>query len=133
MNANPKFLTLAGAALVAIAGAVAAVACSGDDNAAPSMPVLEAGSPGDDGSTSSSGSSGGSSSGSSSGTDGGGSADTGTAPACTPDGGTGATCNSCAYINSSGNNDGYNTCSSFGCQGNYNNTAHGVPSPLPTL
>jgi hypothetical protein len=126
MNAHPKFLNLAALALVAIAGSVAVAACSSDDNAAPGMDVLDSGSD-STASSSGSGSSSGSS-GSSSGDAGGDAADAG--PACTPDGGAGATCNSCAVI---GGNDTYNTCSSFNCQGPYNNATHGVPSPLPPL
>jgi hypothetical protein len=37
-------------------------------------------------------------------------------------------CNSCVTIQT----DPYNVCSPYGCAGPYDDTAHGVPSPLPS-
>jgi hypothetical protein len=134
MNANHKFLKFAGIALVAVAGPIAALACSSSSgNAAPSEPVLEGGPdmdstmPGDEGgssgssSGSGSGSSSGSGSGAGSGSSSGGSGDSG------PD--ASAVCDPSATV---GGANSYNTCSSFGCAGKYDNAAHHVPSPLPT-
>ncbi len=127
MNANREFLKLAGIALFAIIGAGAAAACSSDDNAAPSQTTLGDGAatdsttPGDE--TGSSGSSSGSTSGSSSG-----SGSSGSTSDAGGDGG--ALCDPTATI---GGSNSYNTCSSFGCAGKYDNAAHKVPNPLPTL
>jgi hypothetical protein len=136
MKTNPMMLKFAGLALVTMAGAGAFIACSSDDNAAPTGPVLTDDGGGSSGASSSgasssgasssgASSSGASSSGASSGGDAG---DAG--PVCAPDGGTSAVCNSCATV---GGDDPYNACSAFPCQGKYDNTAHNVPSPLPTV
>jgi hypothetical protein len=140
MKANPMMWKFAGFALVTLAGTGAFLACSSDDNSNNNNPVI-----GDDGGGSSSGSgsggttsgsgSGGTSSGSSSGSSsGGGDSGPDAAPACVPDGGSSAQCNSCAFVASDPTKsvDPYNTCGPYACQGFYDNTAHGVPTTLPT-
>jgi hypothetical protein len=125
MNAHHNLLKLVGFAFVAVVGSSLAVsACSSNSNNPGPSNVLDSGtqdanSGGDDSSTP--GPDGGTpvvDSGSDTGVDAG--------PACTPDGGATATCNSCAV---QGVTDSYNTCSPFGCQGKYDNAMHMVPVP----
>jgi hypothetical protein len=125
MKANLTTLKFGVVALLAIAGATGAVACSSDDSNGGPGPTIEAGasssgsgsgSSGSSGSSSGSSGSSGSSSGSSSSSSGG---------SCTSDA---SVCNSCATIAT----DPAHTCSQFGCAGFYDNAAHGVPNPVPS-
>jgi len=124
MNSNRNVLKVTGVVLVAIAGSIAAVACS--SSSSPSGTTVLEGGVSEDGSSSgassSSSSSSGASSSSSSGSSGGDASSEG-GGTCIPDGGLdGALCNSCAAIGS------YNSCSQY--TGNcrpFNNVARGVP------
>jgi hypothetical protein len=122
MKANLTTLKFGIVALLAIAGATGAVACSSDDSSNNQGPTIEAGVSSSGSGSGSSGSSGGSSGSSSSS---GGSSGSSSGASCTSDA---STCNSCATIAT----DPSNTCSQFGCAGFYDNAAHGVPNPVPS-
>jgi hypothetical protein len=128
MSFHRNLLKVSGVVLVALAGAIAAVACGSSSSGTSPMTTIEAGSSSSGGvsSGSSSSSGGGSSSSSSSG---GGDASGGEAGApCISDAGPDAQCNSCATANGTGALSAYNTCSQFtvNCTP-FNNVARGVP------
>ncbi len=108
MNPNLRIVKSACLAALGIGIAIAAAACSSDDNN--SSPTVDSGSPGNPDATMMM-----------------------TTPdgsmTTSPDGGA-VTCEPDAGI---GGSDTHNTCSTWGCAGFYDNAAHMVPSPLPTL
>ncbi len=100
MNTRQTLYRLSAVAFVALAGSVAAVACSSNNNSTPNSGTDA----GEDGTASTSSSSGGSS---------GGSGGSSSGAACTPDGGANAPCNSCAAGITIDGGDPYNACSPY--------------------